>query len=120
MRLVTTLAVLMLGTAPAIADNWDFILINEAGKPIKKVELAPTGTEDWKPSIKDPEVVDKGPVKVKGRMTVMLDKPASQCRYNIRATFEDDATQVWANVNICDNSYITVRLVGDKATFTAN
>ncbi|MBX3593703.1 hypothetical protein [Sphingomonas sp.] len=120
MRLTMALAAVALAITPAFAENWDFILINAAGKPIKLVELSPAGANSWKASLKEEDVADRGPVKVNGRMTVRLDKPASQCRYDIKATFTDDTTQVWSGVNICDNSYVTVRLVGDKATITVN
>ena len=38
-----------------------------------------------------------------------------------RATFADDATQTWTNINVCDVSYVTLRFNKDGApTFAAN
>ena len=119
MRLITALGALTLAASPALAEDWDFVLINDAGKTIKTVEIAVAGSGAWKPNFKEEGAPDRL-VKAKARTTVRLDKPTGQCRFDIKATFEDGASQVWPGANICDNSYITVRLVGDRATIAAN
>lgn len=120
MRIIVALAALTLAAAPALAEDWDFVLINDAGKPIKAVEIAVAGSGAWKPNVKEDGVADRGMIKPKARMTVHFDKPTGQCRFDIKATFEDGTSQVWNAANICDNSYITVKLVGDKATISAS
>lgn len=119
MRTIIALAAITLTAAPALAEDWDFVLINEAGKAIKTVEIAAAGTTDWKPNIKAEDVADRGEIKPKGRMTVHFDKPSSQCKFDIKATFGDGSSQVWNGANLCDASFITVKLVGDKATIVA-
>ncbi len=118
---IAALAALTFAAAtPALAEDWDFVLINAAGKPIKTIEVAVAGSGSWAPNKVDPETRREGPIKPGARTTVHFDKATGQCRYDIKATFEDGASQVWTAANICDNSYITIRLVGDKATITAN
>ncbi len=120
MRTITIMAAILFVSAPALAEDWDFILTNESGKPIKKIDLAVSGTDEWKPNIKAEEIADKWPLKVRERTTIHLDKPSGKCRFDIRATFADDTTQVWTGTNICDNSYVTIRLAGGKPTVSAN
>ncbi|WP_447727931.1 hypothetical protein [Sphingomonas koreensis] len=120
MKLLVGLGGLMLVATPVLAEDWDFILTNASGKPIKTIELAPSGTADWKPQTVDPETKRDPVIKPSARTTIHFDKAANQCRYDLRATFEDTTTQVWSSVNICDNSYITLKLAGGKPTVVVN
>jgi hypothetical protein len=117
-----TIAVLALTvSAPALADDWDFMLINSSGKEIKAIEVAPTGSGTWQPNKIDPEVQQAKNVAAGKRTTVHFDKAGGQCRYDIKATFVDDTNSVWTNVNVCDNAYVTVKYSPAGApTFTAN
>jgi hypothetical protein len=118
--LIAAAAALMIAT-PAFADDWDFILINSAGKPIKSIEVSPAGAGKWQPNKVDPELKKDAMVKAGGRMTVHFDKDSNQCKFDVKATFQDDTSAVWTGVNICDNSYVTVRYNAAGApVFTAS
>lgn len=119
MRHLIALAALTLAAAPALAEDWDFILTNEAGKPIKTIEIAVAGSGAWKPNVKDEGAADRA-LAPKGRTTVHFDKPAGQCKFDIKATFADATSQVWTGANLCDNSYITVKLAGGQATISGS
>jgi hypothetical protein len=93
---------------PALADVWDFILTNSTGKEIKTIELAPTGTTTWQANKLDPDVKTAA-LKPGVRSTIHFDKTGSQCKFDIKATFVDDTSAVWSNVNVCDNSFVTLR-----------
>jgi len=107
--------------APAMADDWDFVLINNSGKAIKTVEIAPTGTTTWQPNKVDPEFKKAdATVKPGARMTVHFDKGAG-CKYDVKLSFADSSEGVWTGINVCDNSYITVKYNSAGApAFTAN
>lgn len=107
--------------APAMADDWDFVLINNSGKAIKTVEIAPTGTTTWQPNKVDPDFKkDDATVKAGARMTVHFDKGAG-CKYDVKLTFADSSSGIWTAINVCDNSYVTVKYNAAGApTFTAN
>ncbi|MBB4099508.1 hypothetical protein [Sphingomonas kyeonggiensis] len=107
--------------APAMADEWDFVLINNSGKAIKTVEIAPTGTTTWQPNKVDPEFKKAdATVKPGARMTVHFDKGAG-CKYDVKLSFADNSDGVWTGINVCDNSYITVKYNAAGApAFTAN
>ena len=87
--LIMAVAALVVAT-PALADDWDFILINSTAKEIKLVELAPTGTQDWQKN-KVEEGQKAGPLTPGKRGTIHFDKGAS-CKYDIKATFTDDTS----------------------------
>lgn len=118
-KMLLTLAVLVATTTPAFADVWDFVLINSTAKEIKLVEVAPTGTQTWQKNIVE-EGMKATSTKPAARMTVHFDK-GTVCKYDIKATFADDTSLVWTGVNVCDNSYVTVKVnAAGTPTFTAN
>ncbi len=119
-KLAVIASAVLLGSAvPALADDWDFMLINNTGKLIEKIEVAPAGSGTWVANKFDPDLNKDGKVKVGAKTTVHFDKGA-QCKYDVRATFEDKSTAVWSGYNACDNSYLTIAFTGDKPTFKAN
>ncbi len=117
-KLAFTAFAALIAASPAWADAWDFILTNSTGKEIKSLDLAPTGTQDWQPNKVDADMAKT--FKPGARTTVHFDRGA-KCNYDIRATFADSTTIVWTNVNVCDDSYVTVKLGADGVpSFTAN
>ncbi|GAA0737912.1 hypothetical protein CA233_12000 [Sphingomonas sp. ABOLD] len=113
-------AAILAAAGPALADEWDFMLTNATGKLITKIEVAPAGSGSWVDNKVDAELNKDGKVKPGARTTVHFEKAASACKFDLRATFEDKTDAVWPNINLCDNSYVTVAFTGDKPTFKAN
>ena len=116
--LIMAVAALLVAT-PALADEWDFVLTNSTTKAIKLIEVSPAGTTTWqKNKIEEGQkAIDLTPGK---RGTIHFDKGPG-CKYDVRATFEDDTTLVWTGINVCDNSYVTLKISPAGApTFTAN
>jgi len=93
---------------PALADDWDFVLTNSTGKEIKTVELAPAGTTTWQPNKVEPDQKAKS-FTAGMRTTIHFDKGAKECKWDLKVTFADATTAVWSNVNVCDNSFVTLR-----------
>jgi hypothetical protein len=116
--LAATAAIMVV--SPALADDWDFVLINSSGKAIKTVEIAPTGTTTWQPNKVDPDFKKEDTVKAGGRMTVHFDKGPG-CKYDVKISFADSSTGTWTAINVCDNSYVTVKYnAAGTPVFTAN
>ena len=106
--------------SPALAEDWDFVLINNAGKEIKKIEIAPTGSTSWVAS-KQEEGIVYSAIKSGGRTTVHFDKAGNQCRYDVKVTFADGSNGVWSGINVCDSTFVTIRFNGSGAPiFAAN
>jgi len=116
--LIMAVAALVAAT-PALADDWDFVLINSTSKEIKDVEVAPTGTQTWQKNRVE-EGQKAGALTPGKRGTIHFDKGPT-CKYDIKATFADETSIVWTNVNVCDNAYVTLKLSPAGApSFTAN
>ena len=101
-------ALAMSFAAPAFADDWNFVLINSTHKTIHSVEFAPSGTADWQRDKIDPELKHAGDVKPGARITVNFDKDGN-CIYDLRLTFSNGSVEVWDGLNVCDNSYFTIK-----------
>jgi hypothetical protein len=117
--LIMAVAALVIAT-PALAEDWDFVLVNNTGKEIKLVELAPTGTTTWHQNKVDEEVRKRVPIAPGKRGTIFFEKESSQCRFDIKATFADDTTMTWINANVCDNPFVNLKLSNGAPTFTYN
>ncbi len=112
-------AALVLAT-PALADEWDFVLTNDTGKEIKTIALSPTGANQWQANKVAADIQKTGPIKPAGRSTIHFEKSADQCKFDVRATFSDDTTQIWTAINVCDDSYVTLRIRNGAPVFAAN
>lgn len=106
--------------APALAEDWDFVLINSTGKLIKTVEISPAGAAKWQANKVEEDMAKSDGIKVGARMTLHFDKPESQCRFDVKGTFDDGSSAVWSNINVCDNAYVTLKYANGAPTFTAN
>lgn len=109
----------LLAAAPALAEDWDFILINNSGKPIKTIEVSPAGAGTWVANKVDPDVKREAEIKAGGRTTVHFDK-GSGCKYDVKAGFADGTSGVWSAIDICANSFVTIGYKGTTPVVTAN
>jgi hypothetical protein len=118
-RIAMTIAAALTLAAPALAEDWDFVLVNNTGKPIKGIEISAGGTSTWVANKVDPEMKREGVTAAGKRMTVHFDK-GSGCKYDIKATFGDDSSAVWSGINVCDNAYVTISYANGTPTFKAS
>jgi hypothetical protein len=118
-RTAMTIAAAMMFAAPALAEDWDFVLVNNTGKPIKAVEISPGGAGTWIANKVDPEMKRESVTAAGKRMTVHFDKGAG-CKYDIKATFADDTSAIWSGINVCDNAYVTVNYANGTPTYKAS
>lgn len=115
-RMAITLAATLVLAAPALAEDWDFILVNNTGKAIKAVEIAAAGSGTWQANKIDAELRKETGIRPNAKTTIHFDK-GSGCKYDLKATFEDGASATWSGFNVCDNSYITISYANGAATF---
>ena len=102
----------------AQADAWALFVVNSTGKSIYKIEVAPAATSAWSPAPFNPNNgtrLDSG-----ARREIDFYREADKCRYDLRATFSDLSAAVYSGVNVCDYSYVTLKLVNGKAAFTGD
>jgi hypothetical protein len=106
----------MAGAAPALAENWDFVLVNKTGKTITMVEVSPAGAANWK---KDRREEDLGPSKIApgDDYTVHFDKDPKVCKYDVRMTFDgEDTPVIWAGFDTCKFAFGDFALNGGMPT----
>lgn len=112
--LVATIA--MTVTSPALAENWDFVLVNKTGKTIQLVEVSVAGTGNWKKDKRD-EDIGSGIIKPGADYTVHFDKDPKVCKYDVRLTFEgEDAPIVWTGFDTCKFAFGDFALNGGLPT----
>ncbi|TGX53479.1 hypothetical protein E5A73_11625 [Sphingomonas gei] len=117
-RTAMAIAAVAMFAVPALAEDWDFVLANNTGKPIKGIDISAAGAGSWVANKVEPEA-KKSDTKPGGRMTVHFDK-GSGCKYDVKATFADDTSAIWSNINVCDNAYVTLNYANGAPTFKAS
>ncbi|PVX28980.1 hypothetical protein [Sphingomonas pokkalii] len=113
-------AAILAAASPALADDWDFLLTNNTGKPIEKIEVAPSDSGVWAENKVDTELNKTGKVKPGGKTTVHFEKSPSVCKFDLRATFEDKSSAIWSTINVCEYSYVIIAFTGGKPTYKVN
>lgn len=94
-------AVTLAFAVPAVAEDWDFVLVNKTGKTIKLVEVSLAGTGDWKKEKRE-EDMGEGTIKPGADYTVHFDKDPKVCKYDVRLTLDGEATPiVWSGFDAC-------------------
>lgn len=104
---------------PAFAEEWDFVLLNDTGKPIKSIDISEGGKGSWVANKVDPEMKREAATGPGKRTTVHFDKGAG-CKYDLKATFADDSSAVWSGINLCDNAFVTLTYANGTPGFKAN
>jgi len=94
---------LALIAAPAMAEDWDFVLTNDTGKTVTQVELSPAGKAKWAAQRTEEGVSSE--IKNGKDWTVHFNKAEGTCDYDVRLTFADKSTTVWTGLNVCDNAF---------------
>ena len=106
--------------SPALADAWDILVTNGTGKPIYSLAVSPKGTNVWQANATDADLKHSVTLQAGGRTTVHFDK-GSGCSYDLRATFQDGSSKIWQSLNVCDESYFTIKISANgSTTYTAN
>lgn len=103
--------------APAHAEPWDMVVVNQTGKSLRSVEFAPSPNTRWQ---NQSQTLTSAIIPTGGRFTAYFDKPVSKCRFDLKGIFTDTGSAVWSSINVCDNSYVTIKYLNSKPTFTTN
>ncbi len=98
--------VLLVSAVPALAEQWDFVLVNKTGKTIKLVEIAQAGSGAWKKDIRDEEIRGEWNIKPGADYTVHFEKGDNVCKYDVRLTFDGEDTPVtWPGFDTCKYAF---------------
>lgn len=100
-RLSLALAAIALAVAPgpALAGASGFTLINGTGAGISSLSIRRTGTDNW-------QALGAAPA-AGAASSVSFSDP--DCAFDLRASLAGDGTAVWAGVNLCGTTKLTLR-----------
>ncbi len=118
MRMAFIAVAALVAATPALAEDMDFVLTNQTGKPIKSLQIKATPDADYKPDSAYAEEPGKSAVKAGGRTTIHFTKGAG-CKYDLRGTFEDDTSAVWSGFDACEDPFMTIAPKNGNPTFKA-
>jgi hypothetical protein len=88
--------------APAMAADQDFTLHNSTGKIMKALFVAPTSTDSWGSDILGADVLDSG-----ADLSIKFDRNESECKWDVRAEFEDGSYGEVRDVDFCSVTDVT-------------
>ena len=98
------LAAAMVSSAAGQARQ-DFELVNKTGYEINEVYISPSKKDNWEEDILGDETLDDGESR-----TIRFHNSGNTCIWDLKVVYEeDDSTAVWANLDLCKVSKITIR-----------
>lgn len=96
MRCLSVLAVSCLAL-PAMAEDLNFTLRNATSSPLTEFYASPPSTNDWEEDILGIDVLDP-----KERAQITIADMREDCRYDLRAVFDDGEVVEKRKVDLCD------------------
>ena len=95
-------------SAPDTADadaptGQDFNIINKTGHIVKELNVETSDKDDWGPNILGSDVLRDGET---GKVTIKHE--ADDCKWDIRATYDDGDTTEMKEVDLCKVSTVTL------------
>lgn len=101
-RVTASCAALLLLAGAAQAANRHVDIVNKTGMTIKHFYASTTGTDDWEEDILGRDVIEDGDT-----FDINVDDGSGACRYDFKAVFENGASLVRNNINVCQISTFT-------------
>lgn len=97
------LTLLTAASAPALAGNQDFRLVNKTGYQIDEVYVSRVSARNW-----GKDVMGTDALGADATVRITFDAPANACRWDMRVKYEDGDTAEWSNLNLCNIETITL------------
>jgi hypothetical protein len=108
LTLVLVLATLLGSSAPALAGDQDFTLVNETGDTIDQVYVSPSDVNDWQEDVLGRQVLSDGeecPISFQRSETAEL--------WDLKVVDADGDSVVWKGLNLLEISQATLRYQKD-------
>jgi hypothetical protein len=90
-------------TAPALAGDQDFNLVNKTGYQIDEVYLGPVSSNSW-----GEDIMGKGALGDGETAAITFTAPNSVCQWDMKVKYNDGDTAEWRNLNLCNTSKISL------------
>ena len=105
--------VVMMGllSISAFAGDQDFTLVNETGLTVVAFYCSPTTTNNWEEDILGQDVLEDGQ-----QVLINFQANTEDCKYDLMIVDEDGDKIVWANINLCETTHVTLFYKDGKPT----
>jgi hypothetical protein len=90
----------MLGAAPAFADQRDFVLMNDSGRIIEQIYVGPAGQEDYGDNL-----LSQGALEDTASATIKFARfTPGDCLYDIKVVTAEGDVGIMKQVNLCEST----------------
>ena len=95
------------------ADNaeLDFTLVNQTGKDIHYVYIAPTESEDWGDDVMGEDVLMN-----KDKVDITFSPKSKATHWDLQVEYEDGKTSTWEDLDLSEINVLTIKIEKGKAT----
>ena len=90
-------------SAPALAGNQDFKLVNKTGYQIDEVYVSRASSKSWGKDVMGSDALEED-----NSVNITFDAPANVCRWDLKVKYNDGDTAEWGNLNLCNIEAITL------------
>lgn len=90
-------AMLVAAAVPAVAEDLQFILINEASVDLVGFNVSPASSDHWEENL-----LEGGYLPPDHEIDVLIADGLTTCVYDIRGTFRDGSTAEDFGLDLCD------------------
>lgn len=111
LRGIAAIAVMLSLAVPASAAKQDFLLVNDTGVTIEQLYVSTVKIDDWQEDIFGDGVLPDG-----NEVVVTFPVDQSHCKWDLKIVDSDGDEIVWGNLDLCNNSKITLHWENGKAT----
>lgn len=101
--LAMILAAGSLMSAPAMAEDLDFALVNETGYTINEIHVSPATSNDWEEDVMGSDVLEDG-----DGVNIRFPKGAKGCDWDLKVTYDDGEEAMWGGADLCSISKIVL------------
>lgn len=94
---------LALGSAPALASDEIFTVVNATGYDIREVYVAPTRNNTWEEDVLGSDLLEDGQ-----RTRIDFSKSEDTCLWDMKVVYTDDDEATWQGLNLCEISTVVL------------
>jgi hypothetical protein len=109
-----TMALLLVVSSPAYAEDLDFTLVNDTGVTIAELFVSPVKVKDWQENILDVDMLEDGE-----EAEVSFSRDEDTCVWDLMIKDTEGTSVTWKNIDLCEYAIITLHIEDGKvwATF---
>ena len=102
-------------SAPALAENLDFTLVNKTGYVISEVHVSSAASNAWEEDVMGQDLLDNGE-----SVDIEFEKGSKGCKWDLKVTYDDEEEAVWKGFDLCSISEVSLRYDRKKGRTWAN